>query len=106
MKAKNISWKEHPTQQQIYDDRPQVSAVLAQRRARFACDCMRASEQGISTVLHWRLQPANRGRRPLTFLDTVARDEGLELGDLRTAMLDHDVRRNIVNGIPIENCPK
>ena len=106
MKAKNIHWKQHPTLQQIYGDLPRVSAVLAQRRARFAGHCMRASEQIISTVLPWRLQQANRGRRPLIFLDTVARDTGLEFGDLRTAMLDRDVWRNVVNGISIENRPK
>lgn len=106
MKAKNINWKQHPTLQYIYDDLPPVSAVLAQRRARFAGHCMRASEQVISTILPWRLQQANRGRRPLTFLDTVARDTGVQMGDLRTAMLDRDVWRSIVNGISIENRPK
>ena len=106
MKAKNINWKQHATLQQIYGDLPRVSAVLAQRRARFAGHCMRASEQVISTVLPWRLQQAKRGRRPLTFLDTVARDTGLEQGELRTAMLDRDVWRNVVNGISIENRPE
>ena len=35
-----------------------------------------------SQILPWRLPQAGRGRRPLTFLDTVARDVGLNIGDL------------------------
>ena len=41
MKAKNISWKKHPTLHQIYGDLPPIASVLAQRRARFASHCMR-----------------------------------------------------------------
>ena len=102
MKAKNISWKKHPTLQQIYGDLPRITTVLAKRRARFAGHCMRASDQSISSILPWRVQQANRGRRPLTFLDTVARDAGLDLGDIRNAMLDRAVWRDIVGGISTE----
>ena len=77
MKAKNLSWKRHPNLQRIYGDLPPISTVLAKRRARFAGHCMRASDQVISTILPWKLQQVNRGRRPLTFLDTVARDADL-----------------------------
>ena len=99
MKAKNISWKKHPTLNQIYGDLPPISSVLAQRRARFAGHCMRAKNQIISSILPWRLQQSNRGRRPLTYLDVIARDIGLEVGDVRTAMLDRAVWRDIVGGI-------
>ena len=54
----------------------------------------------------WRMQHANRGRRPLTFLDTVARDAGLDVGDVRTVMLDRAVWRQILDGISIEDRPK
>ena len=103
MKAKNIPWQRHPTLQKIYGDLPPISTVLAQRRARFAGHCMRASDQTISSILPWRMQQANRGRRPLTFLDIVARDAGLDVGDIRTAMLDRAVWRQIVDGISIED---
>ena len=106
MKAKNIIWKRHPTLQRIYGDLPPISTILAQRRARFAGHCMRASDQEISSILPWRIKQANRGRRPLTFLDTVARDAGLDVGDVRTAMLDRAVCRQIVDGISIEDRPK
>ena len=67
---------------------------------------MRASDQIISTVLPWRLPQTSRGRRPLTFLDSVGRDTGVTLGDMRTAMLDRDVWRTFVDGISIEDRPK
>ena len=102
MKAKNISWKKHPTLQQIYGDLPPITTVLAKRRARFAGHCMRASDQSISSILPWRVRQANRGRRPLTFLDTVARDAGLDVGDIKNAMLDRAVWRDIVGGISTE----
>ena len=106
MKAKNLSWKRHPTLQRIYGDLPPISTVLAKRRARFAGHCMRASDQVISTILPWKLQQVNRGRRPLTFLDTVARDADLGVGDIRTVMLERAVWKRVIDGISIEDRPK
>ena len=68
--------------------------------------CMRAADQTISTILLWRLPQAGRGRRPLTFLDTVARDVGLDIGDLKGVMLDREVWRRIVEEFSIEDRPK
>ena len=67
---------------------------------------MRAADQTISTILPWRLPFAGRARRPLAFLVTVARDVGLEIGDLRGAMLDREVWRKIVEGFSIVDRPK
>ena len=67
---------------------------------------MRAADQTISTILPWRLQQVGRGRRPLTFLDSVARDTGLDVGDLKGAMLDRAVWRKIVEEFSIEDRPK
>ncbi|KAL5270988.1 hypothetical protein ACHWQZ_G001587 [Mnemiopsis leidyi] len=106
MKARNLHWKDHPTLKRIYGDLPSIATVLAQRRARFAGHCMRAHDQIISSVLPWRLPQTGRGRRPLTFLDTVARDAGVEIGDLRGVMLDRTVWRNIVEQFSIEDRPK
>ena len=102
MKAKNLSWKQHPTLLRIYGDLPPISTTLAIRRARFAGHCMRASDQSISNILLWRMQQASRGRRPLTFLDIVARDVGLEVSDIRNAALDRNVWRDMIGGISTE----
>ena len=66
---------------------------------------MRAEDQTISTILPWRLPQAGRGRRPLKFLDTVARDVGLDIGDFRGAMLDLEFWWKIVEGFSIEDRP-
>ena len=47
-----------------------------------------------------------RGRRPLTFLDTVARDVRLDVSDLKGAMLDRAVWRRIVEEFSIVDRPK
>ena len=107
MKAKNLSWKKHPTRHRIYGDLHPISTTVAQRRARFAGHCMRASDQVISSILPSR-EPLNnkRGRRPLTFLDIVARDAELDVHEMKTVMLDRAVWRHVVDGISIEDRPK
>ena len=79
----------------IYGNFPQIASVLAQRRRRFVEQCMRAVDQTISNILPWRLPQVGRGRRPLTFLHTVARDVGLEVGDLQGVMLVRAVWRKL-----------
>ena len=106
MKVRNLHWKKHPTLERIYGNLPPIASVLAQRRARFAGHCMRAADQTISTILPWRLPQVGRGRRPLTFLDSVARDTGLDVGDLKGAMLDRAVWRKIVEEFSIVDRPK
>ncbi|MCP4491873.1 MAG: reverse transcriptase family protein [Gammaproteobacteria bacterium] len=100
MRAQNISWKKHPTKQEIYGGLPPISTVIAQRRSRFAGHCMRAEDQIISEVLPLRLQQGHRrGRRPLTFPDIVARDVKLLVEGMRVAMLDRAVWRCHVHGV-------
>ena len=103
MKAKNLSWKKHPTLLQIYGDLPRIASVVAQRRARFAGHCMRASNEIISDILPWRIQQKKRGRRPLTYLDIVSRDAEIDISDIRTAMMDRDVWKKVVKGISFED---
>ena len=66
----------------------------------------RASDQVISSILPWREPLTNkRGRRPLTFLDIVARDAELDVHEMRTVLLDRAVWRHVVDGISIEDRP-
>ena len=64
---------------------------------------MGAVNQTISTILPWSL--VGRGRRPPTFSDAVARDAGLDIGDLKGVMLDCAVWRKIV-GVFDRGSPK
>ena len=45
MRIKNISWKRHPTKQQIYNDLPQVSQTINRRQVQFTGNCFRASKE-------------------------------------------------------------
>ena len=97
MRVQNISWREHKTKAEIYGDIPPISAILTQRRARFAGHCYRAKDQIISDVICMRLPCTSRGRRPLNYIDIVARDINQQIDDLPNLMADRDSWRCIVN---------
>ena len=79
MKVRNIHWKKHPNLGRIYDNLPPIASVLAQHST-ISGHYMRAVDQTISTILNTALAfQVARGCRPLTFLDTVARDFGLDM---------------------------
>ena len=67
---------------------------------------MKAVDQTISTILPWRLPQVGRGRRPLTFLDTVAWDVGHDVGDLKGVMLERAVVTKVLAGFFIVDRPK
>lgn len=68
MRAQNLSWKNHPTKAEIYEELPPISKTVAQRRARFTGQCFRAKDQVIFDLLLWRLPCPRRGNRPLTYV--------------------------------------
>ena len=49
------------------------------------------SRQGIiSVMISWRLPCPTRGRRPMNYIDCIARDIGHETADMQTIMSDRD----------------
>lgn len=88
MCVKNISWKTHPTKEQIYGELPPITTTIARRRVIFAGHCFRAKDQAISDILLWRLPQSSRGTRPHTYPDTISRDTGLTFQELGAAMAD------------------
>ena len=96
MRVQNISWREHKTKAEIYGDIPPISSIVASRRTRFAGHCFRAKDQIISDVISLRLPCPNRGRRPLNYIDCIARDIGHDIADMQTLMLDRDIWKSIV----------
>jgi len=99
MRAKNLSWKRHPTKSQIYGNQPSVSSVVKSRRVQFAGHCLRASSEVISSLILWEPQSIGRRSRKLTFLDTICRDTGLAAEDLKTAMQDRNAWWEIVQAM-------
>ena len=99
MRAKNLPWQSHPTRQQIYGNLPSVSSLVRSRRVQFAGHCHRASSEVVSSLVLWKTESIGRRSRKLTFVDTISRDTGLKVQDLRAAMEDRDTWREIVKSM-------
>ena len=99
MRAKNLSWKKHPTLKQIYGDLIPASALVRQRRTQFAGHCQRATNEIISSLVLWKPHTDGRRGRKLTFPDVISRDTGIGLEDLKVAMEDRDVWKSIVQSV-------
>ena len=99
MRVKHLSWKQHPTKNIIYGDLPPVSSIVRSKRVQFAGHCFRATSEIISPLVLWKPNSVGRRSRKLTYVDTLVRDTGLDLQDLKTAMLDRNCWREIVQSI-------
>ena len=99
MRVKHLSWKQHPTKNIIYGDLPPVSNIVRSKRVQFAGHCFRATSEIISPLVLWKPSSVGRRSRKLTYVDTLVRDTGLDLQDLKTAMLDRNCWREIVQSI-------
>ena len=97
MRAQNISWREHKTKAEVFDGIPQISSILAQRRARFASHCYRSKDQIISDVICMRFPRTSRGRRPFNYIDSIERDINQDINDLPNLMADRVSWKSIVN---------
>ena len=86
-KVQNLNWADHPTLNQIYNNLPRISRILTSRRLQFAGHCFRAKEEIISRLLFWSPTGLVRSRK-LTFLDTLKRETGLEIEEIKTVMQD------------------
>lgn len=89
-RVQNLNWRNHPNLAEIYNGLPRISSVLTSRRMRFAGHCFRAKEEIISDLLLWSPTGQVRSRK-LTFIETLKRETGLELNEIKTAMLDRGV---------------
>lgn len=99
MRVKHLSWKQHPNKTSIYGDLPPVSSIVRSKRVQFAGHCFRATSEIISPLVLWKPSSVGRRSRKLTYVDTLVRDTGLDIQDLKTAMLDRNCWREIVQSI-------
>ena len=98
MRIKNISWKQHPTKQQIYNNLPQVSKIIKRRLLQFAGYCLRASKEMASNFVLWK--PNSTGNScNLTYPDVISRDTGIDFNDLGSAMGDREVWGSLVKSM-------
>ena len=86
--ALNISWKQHPTNTELYGKIPPLSNSIQERRMRFAGHCWRSKNEIVSDVLLWQPKhgKTSRGRPVRTFIDQLRDDSGCSIHDLPAAM--------------------
>ena len=99
MRAKNLSWKKHPTLRQISAELNPASSLVKVRITQFAGHCQRASKEIISSLILWKPHADGRRGRKLTFTDVISRDTGIGLDDLKTAMEDREVWKSFVKSV-------
>ena len=90
--ALNRSWKDHPTNEELYGHIPPISKSLQQHRMRFAGHCWRSKEELAGDVLLWKPTHGHqaRGRPKKTYIDQLMDDIGCRLEELPTAMEDRE----------------
>ena len=49
----NMSWRQHPTKQQLYDHLPPIAKTIQARRTRHVGHCWRSGDELISDMLLW-----------------------------------------------------
>ena len=99
MRVENLSWKQHPTKQQIYNNLPPVSQVIKRRRVQFAGHCFRASKEVVSPFILWKPKSEGKKSHKLTYPDVIANDTGIRMSELGTAMEDREVWGGLVGSI-------
>ena len=101
-RVQNIHWSSHASLREIYRELPPISARLAKRRLLFAGHCCRAEGEVVSHLLLWSPSHLPVRSRRLTFPKVISRDAGFDVEDLRAAMCDREVWRDVVRGISAE----
>ena len=88
----NISWKQHPTKQQMFGHRPPISKTIQIMRTRHAGLCWRSKDELINDVLWWThsRRCASVGQQTRTYLQQLCTDTGRRLEDLPESMDDRD----------------
>ena len=100
--AVNVSWRNHLSNEQLYQELPKVSCKVQKSRMRLAGHCVRHSDEAASEFVLW--QPVegrtNRGRRRITYVDNLLQDTGMEnTRELRTCMIDRTSWRERVEAV-------
>ena len=91
--AKNVSWKQHMTNLDLYQNLPKVSVKIRKRRMRLAGHCARHSEETAHKLVLWEPTDGkrSRGRRKLTYIDNLLEDANANnISELRTMMEERE----------------
>ena len=88
----NKSWRQHPTQNQLYGHLLPITKTIQVRRTRHAGHCWRSRDKLISDVLLWTPTYgwAKAGRPARTYIQQLCEDTGCGPEDLPEAMNDRE----------------
>ena len=97
--ALNIEPSMHIRNVDLYQQLPRLSEKIRTRRLRLAGHCYRHEELSAKRLVLW--EPTHgtksRGRRQLTYVDTLRRDTGLTAGEIGTCMQAREEWRSIIS---------
>ena len=88
----NKSWRQYPTQHQLYGHLPPITKTIQVRRTRHAGHCWRSRDELIRDVLLWTPTYGQaKARRPArTYIQQLCEDTGCSPEDLPEAMNDRE----------------
>ena len=88
----NVSWKEHMTNRELYNNIPIITSSIREQRMRFAGYCRRSNNELVSDVLLWTPKNGKRSRvRPAKkFVDQMVEDTECEVEELINLMDNRD----------------
>ena len=97
----NKSWRQHPTEQQLYGHLPLIMKTIKIRQTRHAGHCWRSREELISDVLLWTPShsQAKAGRPAWIYIQQLCVDRGCSPEDQPEAMDDREEWRERVRDI-------
>ena len=80
----NESWRQHPTNEQLYGHLPPISITIQIRQARHVEHCWRSKDELISDILQWNPSHgwARIGRPARTYQQQLCTDTGCSMEDL------------------------
>ena len=90
-RVKNVSWRAHMSNEQLYGPIPKLSATIKRRRLTLAGHVSRHKEPAGSLIFWAPEEPRRRGRPNTTLLDVLKSDTGLNNDELRAAMTDRSI---------------
>ena len=100
--VKNISWRDHLTNNELYGNLPKISVKIRQRRMRLAGHCIRHEDEIANKLVLWQPNDGRvrRGRQKINYIDVLLQDTGVtSAAELKTIMLDRSDWRGRVQNV-------
>jgi hypothetical protein len=94
-RVRGVTWRDHMTNEVLYDGRPRISETIRARMIAFAGHCWR-SDQPVSKVMDWSAGRKGAGRPKETFLSMLCKQTNLPRDEIRAQAQDREKWRHVV----------